>query len=225
MILVNLVISILGYDSDDSDLIYGPNLGLLGVDYTPEQLKDYWVNSLDILNEESMYMLRFIVKQLSSEYDMDFLKSSLSQSGLKPDSETLEKLNMKGSKTSVGSEELIFSKAATFNQISSYLRLIMMKIISLKLERYTRESFDYSEIREALREAIVLVFYPLVEGESFLYIKRNNGRNVFLMNKILKAMGMSPLFNVQDKTELGHRLHLKLKSDSKIVPAFIMKKI
>lgn len=225
VILVNLVISILGYDSEDSELIYGPDLGLMGVDYTFEQLKANLANSQSILNEESMYTLRFIVKQLSSEYDMDFLNSSLTQSGLRLDAETLAKLNMSGSKTSIGSEELIFSRTAGFNQISSYLRLIMMKIISLKLETYTGESFDYSEIRTALREAIVLVYYPLVEGESFLYVKRNNGKNVVLMNKILKSVGMSPLFNVQDKTELGHRLHLKLKDDSKIVPDFIMKKI
>ncbi|HAR80748.1 MAG TPA: hypothetical protein DCR21_07955 [Succinivibrionaceae bacterium] len=225
VILASLVISILGYDSEDSELIYGPDLGLLGVDYTSEQLKEFLENSQDILNDESMYMLRFIVKQLSSEYDMDFLSSSLTQTGLKLDPETLKKLNMSGSKTTLGSEELLFSKTAGFNQIKSYLKLILMKIISLKLENYTKERFDYSEIRAALREAIVLVYYPLVEGESFLYVKRNNGKNVVLMNKILKSLGMSPLFNVQDKTELGHRLHLKLKDDSKIVPNFIMKKI
>ncbi|WP_281071878.1 hypothetical protein [Succinivibrio dextrinosolvens] len=226
VILANLVIAILGYeDEDGNDLVYGPDLGFLGVNYTAEQLKEYMANSHDILNEESLYMLRFIVKQLSAEYDMDFLSTSLNQSGLKLDSDTLEKLQMSGSEATVSKEELIFTKTARFNQMSSYLRLIMMKIIRFKLEQYTKESFDYSEIRAALREAIVLVDYPLVEGESFLYVKRNNGKNVILMNKILKSMGMSPLFNIQDKTELGHRLHLKLKEDSKIVPSFIMKKI
>lgn len=225
VILASLVNSILGYDDEDSELQYGPDLGFLGVDYSAEQLTEYYANSREIMDEESMYMFRFIVKQLSSEYDMDFLSSTITQSGLKLDTETLEKLKMKGSETTVGKEELIFTKTARFNQMSSYLRLIMMKIIRFKLEQYTKETYEYAEIRNALREAIVLVDYPLVEGESFLYVKRNNGKNALLMNKILKAMGMSPLFNIQDKTELGHRLHLKLKEDSKIVPSFIMKKI
>ena len=225
VILANLVISILGYDEENSELVYGPDLGFLGCNYSPEQLKEYLANSQDILNEESLYMLRFIVKQLSDEYDMDFLSSTMSQSGLTLDPDTLSKLKMSGSDTTISKEELIFTKTARFNQMSSYLKLIMMKIIRFKLEQATKESYDYAEIRTALREAIVLVDYPLVEGESFLYVKRNNGKNVILMNKILKAMGMSPLFNIQDKTELGHRLHLKLKEDSKIVPNFIMKKI
>ncbi len=225
VILANLVISILGYDDENSELIYGPDLGFLGCNYTSEQLKEYLANSQDILNEEAMYMLRFIVKQLSAEYDMEFLSSSMTQSGLKLDADTLSKLQMSGADATVDKEELIFTKTARFNQISSYLRLIMMKIIRFKLEQHTNESYDYSQIRTALREAIILVDYPLVEGESFLYVKRNNGKNVILMNKILKSMGMNPLFNLQDKTELGHRLHLKLKEDSKIVPNFIMKKI
>ncbi len=225
VILANLVIEVLEYNDVDSDLIYGPDLGLLGLDYTAEQLKEYYENSKKIMDDESLYTLRFIVKQLSSEYDLDFLDSSLSQSGFTLNKALLNDLKMDDSNVSVNKEELIFNKQARFNQISSYLRLIMMKIIRFKLEQSTGETYEYDAIKNALREAIVLVDYPLVEGESFLYVKRNNGKNALLMNKILKAMGMSALFNIQDKTELGHRLHLKLKEDSKIVPSFIMKKI
>jgi len=129
VILANLVISILEYDSDDSDLVYGPNLGFLGLNYTKEQLAECFENSLKIMNEESLYMLRFIVKQLSSEYDLEFLNSSLTQSGFSVNKEVLEALQMPNEKATVGKDDLIFNKAARFNQVSSYLRLIMMKII------------------------------------------------------------------------------------------------
>ncbi len=224
-VLANIVISVLNMGNEETELAYGEYLGFLGLNYTAKELKENFENCKKILTEESMHTLRFIVKQLSAEYDMEFLTSTMTQSGFHVDSEMLQNMELDSADDTFGSDELVLNKAARFNMIFSYLQLIMMKIIKFRLDKKSGEEYDFDKIKNALREAIVLVDYPLVENESFLYIKRNNGFSAKLMNLILKAFDMSPILNVQDKTELGHRLHLKLKSENKIVPDYMMAKL
>ena len=225
VLLVKTVIDLLDLDNQDSDLHYGDELGFLGVDYDYEHVYEYFEHAQEILNEESLQMLRFIVKQLSTEYGLDFLNSGMTQLSLHFDQDFLKILDISKGGLTINADELVHSKGSRFKQIFSYLRMIIMKLIRFKLMQKYSESYEYSQIKTALREAILLVDYPLDSNGSFLYIKRNNGRNVALMNKILAAFDMVPLLNIQDRVELGHRLHFKFKHETQVVPSFIYEKV
>ena len=225
VLLSHTVIEILSLDSENDDLKYGDDLGFLGINYTNEQLTEYTQNAQNLLNEESLRLLRFIVKNLSSEYGLDFLNSGTSQLTLHFDKEFLDKLDIKSSEVTISADEIVHKKVSRFKQIFSYLRIIMMKLIRFRVQEKFGEDYEFSDLKKAMREAIILVDYPLNSDGRFMYIKRNNGRTAEIMNKIMSAFDMSPLLNIEDKIELGHRLHLKLRHDEQIIPEYMFNKI
>jgi hypothetical protein len=225
ILLAKLVVESLSLDVRDSNIYFGDDLGFLGLNYTAEQVNEYHIHAQKILDEESLRMLRFVVKQLSSEYDLDFLNSGMTQMSLHFDKTLMDSFDLDEKGITINKEELVHSKVSRFNQIMSYIRMICLKIIRNKVEVKFNIKYDYAKIKTALREANLLVDYPLEENGKFLYIKANNGENVVIINNILESFDMKPLLNISDRIEVGHRLHYKLKNDKQLVPDYIYSKV
>ncbi|MCR5536526.1 MAG: hypothetical protein K6F05_03835 [Succinivibrio sp.] len=212
--------------------VYGEHLGFLGIDYSYEEYLDCLEDAKRVVNEETLRILRFIVKNLSEQYGVEFLKtasSNMEQLHLNLDRSVLNDLSLDDNgdddKNTISAEELVLTKEARIIQIFSFLRIIIMKIIKYKLQESSGQDYDFSLIRSAMQKAVLLVDYPFDSNSSFLYIKRDNGESVLLMNQIMKAVGLQPLLNIIDKIELGHRLHTKFKEDRQIIPAYIYNKL
>lgn len=205
--------------------VYGDDLGLIGVDYTYQEFITHLEDAKKVLSEETLRVLRFMVKNLSEQFGVEFLKNAtggMEQLRLDVDNALLSDLKLESDEqSSISAEELMLTREARFQQIFSFLKMIIMRILRHKLEEQTHQEYDFADIRTALRNAMLLIDYPFDNNANFLYIKRGNGQQVRLMNEIMLSVGLQPLMNINDKIELGHRLHTKFKDDRNIVPAFI----
>ncbi len=212
-------------DLENFDLEYGKDFAFLADDYEIESEKKNLAYAQEILAEEQMRIVSFIIKKLSEQNGLEFLNHSISTLKLDAPESLSYDLKLGDNKSiEINAEELAMKAKVRAEKILSTLVMIIMQVIRTKLEK---RNFNYSfgEIRKALRKACVIVCSPATKDGVFSYIKANNGHYARLMNEILKAFEFDPLLNIQDRIELSKRLHTKFKYDEAIIPKNIFQSL
>ncbi len=202
---------------DSSDVDFGKDFALLGTNYTLLEHQNNLKIALDILDEEQMRVVSFIIKKLSLQSGLSFLVPSMQTLKVDLDEKTREELNLDKKDLTIEAEILSLSKKARGERILSILIIIIMQVISRHLNE-NNLNFSLGEIRKALKAANVLVNFPLQKDCPCSYIKANNGKKASIVNKIMTAFKFGTILNIQDRIELSKRLHTKFGSDSDIIP-------
>ncbi len=188
---------------ENTRLKFGIETALLGSNFDPEippSNDDVFYN---LVSKEREHILTFIKKRMLDDLDID-------PKMLRPDFIDEEKFQslVKGSDENLEMGQLCFDIVC-----SAVVKVMVKKITDAGINA------DFDEILNSLRRAVLLVDFPFGDPQApVLYIKANNGHYVRTMNGIMKALGLLPLLNIQDKTELSRRLRTKFTSDDQIIP-------
>ncbi len=210
-------------DLDNFELEYGRDFAFLADDYEIESEKKNLVYAQNILSEEQMRIVSFIVKKLSEQNGLEFLNHSISTLKIEASESLSADLKLGDNQSiEINAEELAMKAKVRAEKILSTLVMIIMQVIRTKLEKRNL-NYSFGDIRKALRNACVIVCCPATQDGNFSYIKANNGHYARLMNEILKAFELDPVLNIQDRIELSKRLHTKFKYDEVIIPQNILK--
>ncbi len=184
---------------ENTGLMFGIETAIMSSNFNPEDSYKDTDGFFEILGIEAVRILKFIYKRMCG--DLGILADD---PALEAISELLDKSNLIKD-TALGKE--------VFKLVSSaVVTVLKIKIVDAGINA------DFNEIQNSLRRAVLLVNYPVGTDAPILYIKANNGHYVRTMNSIMKALGLSPLLNIQDKIELSRRLRTKFTSDDQIIP-------
>lgn len=198
----NLVIrDILSFEN--TGLKFGTETGLLGSDYNPMEPLPHQQEIFDLLADEHLRILSFIATRLSNDFGID-------PESLIPEGFDLQKYR----------DLLNDKRLPDVSYGPLMLELITAAVVGV-LEKKLADAgitTDFNEIRNSLRRAVLLIDYPVAGEGEVLYIKANNGHYVRTMNDMMKAMGLMPLLNIQDRVELSRRLRSKFNTDAQVIP-------
>lgn len=210
-------------DIDSMDIKLGQDFYFLADDYDLQSEKDLLEKAFSIIAKEQMHIVSFIVKKLSEQNGLEFLNHSIQTLKLDTSADLSQNLKL-DAEMEISADELLINAKARTEKIISTLVMIIMQVIRSNLEQ---RGFKYSlgDIRKALRQANVIVCYPVTPDGKFSYIKANNGVYARLMNEILKTFELEPILNIQDRIELSKRLRTKFKDDSMIIPKKIKRSL
>lgn len=226
VLFYNLVIGIV--DLKATGLEPGSEIAMLGESETHAELVGKYQQALELLSSEETRIMGFVLKKISEEVGLSFLNVS----HLNPEdpdmvravvqrigqNTTLQEHNETASERNAGSLSV---RAAYGTYIMSVIRMLVLRVLKKSLDESGLQ-LSYSEIRALLRQAVVLVDFPLNEEGEVLYIKPHSGSVARQVNQLMTAVGLLPLLNIQDRVELSRRLRAKLISDSVIIPPDIM---
>ncbi len=187
---------------ENTGLKFGIETAIMSSSFNPEDPLADADGFLRLLSIERFRILNFVRDHLQSDHGIDPEK-------IKPqniDDKTYEKL------LHDNNENPVYGRF-TFEMVANaVVRVLEKKVADAGI------TADFHEIKNSLRRALLLVDCPIGGDGPILYIKANNGHYVRTMNNIMTALGLLPLLNIQDKTELSRRLRTKFTSDEQIIP-------
>lgn len=198
----NLVIrDILSFEN--TGLKFGTETGLLGSDFNPMESMPHQEDVFELLVAEHQRILSFIGSRLKEDFGID--PETILPEGI--------------------AKEKYLDLLKDDHVLDASYGVLMLDIITAAVVRVLEKKLadagittDFNEIRNSLRRAVLLIDYPVTGEGEVLYIKANNGHYVRTMNDMMKAMGLMPLLNIQDRVELSRRLRSKFNTDAQVIP-------
>ncbi len=188
---------------ENTGLQFGKETALLASEFNPDTAPNNDELLYSFLGTEHDHILSFVRKRMLDDLNIDPKMLHPAFLGEQDGRELIESLT-----NNIEKGKLCFQLVCT-----AVVKVLVKKISEAGI------SADFNEIINSLRRAVLLVDFPFGNPESpVLYIKANNGHYVRTMNGIMKALGLLPLLNIQDKTELSRRLRTKFTSDDQIIP-------
>lgn len=189
-------------------LQFGIETALLGSNFNPEIPTGNDAVFYTLLANERGHILSFVKKRMLEDLNID---PQMLRPAFLDDKTTKEQLYRCDNNMEMG--RICFEIVC-----NAVVKVLVNKVADAGVDA------DFNEILNSLRRAVLLVDYPFGDPQApVLYIKANNGHYVRTMNGIMKALGLLPLLNIQDKTELSRRLRTKFTSDDQIIPAEMLR--
>lgn len=184
-------------------LKFGIETAILGSNFNPEIPAGNDDIFYALLANEREHILSFVKKRMLEDLNID---PDMLRPTFLDDKQIADKLY--GSDNNIEMGRLCFEIVC-----NAVVKVLVKKISDAGIDA------DFDEILNSLRRAVLLVDFPFGDPQApVLYIKANNGHYVRTMNGIMKAVGLLPLLNIQDKTELSRRLRSKFTADDQIIP-------
>lgn len=194
---------------ENTGLKFGIETGIMSSDFNPETPQENSEIFYKLLGIERERILKFIQKRMQDDL------------GIIINERTLEHMeNVINEPSNPGDIQSTWAGEEVFKIVSAAVVSVLEKKVA-----DAGITTDFLEIQNSLRRAVLLVDYPVGTEAPVLYIKANNGHYVRTMNSIMKALGLLPLLNIQDKTELSRRLRTKFTSDEQIIPSSMYKRL